>query len=163
VLEARVRRVEPAAFTKVSALGVEEQRVNVIIDITSPREQWKALGDGFRVSARIVVLAENNALQVPASAVFPLPDDAPKIAAARQSARQGGDGDSSAAQRALADDQQMAVFIIDSGRAKLTPVTLLARNGSMAWIGKGLMAGMKVIVYPPAAVKDGVRVKERKV
>jgi len=44
-----VRRVEPAAFTKVSALGIEEQRVNVLIDVTSPPEQWQSMGDGFRV------------------------------------------------------------------------------------------------------------------
>jgi HlyD family secretion protein len=136
VLEGRVRRVEPAAFTKVSALGVEEQRVNVIIDLTSPRAMWQALGDGFRVSVRIVALAQDNALQVPASAVFPLPES---------------------------DDHQMAVFVIDNGRAKLTPVTLQARNGSAAWIGKGLSAGAKVVIYPPAAVKDGVRLRERRV
>ena len=51
-----MRRVEPAAFTKVSALGVEEQRVNVLIDITSPPTRWKALGDGYRVGVRIVTL-----------------------------------------------------------------------------------------------------------
>ena len=53
VLDGRVRRVEPAAFTKVSALGVEEQRVNVIVDIDSPRETWSALGDGYRVGVRV--------------------------------------------------------------------------------------------------------------
>ncbi len=136
LLEGRVRRVEPAAFTKVSALGVEEQRVNVVIDITSPRTQWQALGDGFRISARILVTAVDAALQVPASAVFPLP--------------QG-------------DSQQMAVFVVDSGRAKLTPVALRARNGSAAWIGPGLAAGTQVIVYPPTAVRDGVHVRVRRV
>ena len=72
-LEGRVRSVEPAAFTKVSALGVEEQRVRVLIDITTPPAQWQALGDGYRVSVRIVTLAEDKAVQVPVSAVFPLP------------------------------------------------------------------------------------------
>ena len=47
-LEGRVRAVEPAAFTKVSALGVEEQRVNVLIDLSTPPERWRALGDGYR-------------------------------------------------------------------------------------------------------------------
>jgi HlyD family secretion protein len=140
VLQGRVRRVEPAAFTKVSALGVEEQRVNVIIELTSPREQWRALGDGYRVSLRIVVLAEERALQVPASAVFPHP---------------AGDGAGGAA------GTEHAVFLIDAGRARLAPVTLLARNDSMAWIGEGPAAGARVIVYPPAAVRDGVRVRER--
>jgi HlyD family secretion protein len=69
-LEGRVRRVEPSAYTKVSALGVEEQRVNVIIDIVSPRERWRSVGDGYRVDARIVVHREENALRVPVSALF---------------------------------------------------------------------------------------------
>ena len=54
-LAGRVRRVEPSAFTKISALGVEEQRTNVVIDIVSPESEWVALGDGYRVDARIVV------------------------------------------------------------------------------------------------------------
>jgi HlyD family secretion protein len=163
VLEGRIKRVEPAAFTKVSALGVEEQRVNVVIDIGTPRAQWKALGDGFRVSARIVVTAVNEALLVPASAVFPAPYMAPKTAAVQPSAPQGGDGDSGAAQRPLQDDHQMAAFVISNGRAKLTPVKLAGRNGTSAWVSEGLAAGAKVIVYPPTAVRDGVRVRERKV
>jgi HlyD family secretion protein len=72
VLEGRVRMVEPSAFTKVSALGVEEQRVIVRIDITSPRETWRQLGDGFRVNVRVVVEEAHDALRVPVSAVFPL-------------------------------------------------------------------------------------------
>ena len=50
-----MRRVEPSGFTKISALGVEEQRVNVIIDFDDPPEQRPALGDGYRVEVRIVV------------------------------------------------------------------------------------------------------------
>lgn len=69
-LEGRVRRVEPSAFTKVSALGVEEQRVNVIIDLVSSREQWQNLGDAYRVDAKIVVHSAENALQVPVAALF---------------------------------------------------------------------------------------------
>lgn len=65
-----VRRIEPSAFTKVSALGVEEQRVNVIIDFASPREDWAMLGDAFRVDVRIVVFALDDATKVPASALF---------------------------------------------------------------------------------------------
>jgi HlyD family secretion protein len=66
-LEARVRRVEPSGFTKVSALGVEEQRVNVIADLAEPN---RALGDGYRFEARIVVWEGPDVLQVPASALF---------------------------------------------------------------------------------------------
>ncbi|MEM9074712.1 MAG: efflux RND transporter periplasmic adaptor subunit [Myxococcota bacterium] len=69
-LEGHVQRVEPSAFTKVSALGVEEQRVNVVIDIDSERRQWEALGDGYRVESRIRVWREEDALHVPASALF---------------------------------------------------------------------------------------------
>ena len=69
-LQGRVRLVEPSAFTKVSALGVEEQRVWVVIDITSPREDWPTLGDGFRVDARLIVDEVSKATLVPASALF---------------------------------------------------------------------------------------------
>jgi HlyD family secretion protein len=69
-LQAHVARVEPSAFESVSALGVTEQRVNVVIDLDSPREQWKALGDGFRVEANIVIWQGDDVLTVPASAVF---------------------------------------------------------------------------------------------
>jgi HlyD family secretion protein len=69
-LEARVQRIEPGAFTKISALGVEEQRVWVILDITSPREQWQDLGDAYRVEAEFILWEGNDILQVPASALF---------------------------------------------------------------------------------------------
>jgi len=69
-LEGRVRRVEPAAFTKVSALGVEEQRVNVIVDFASSPAQWRQLGDGYRVDVRIVVLAKPDAVVAPVAALF---------------------------------------------------------------------------------------------
>ena len=65
-----VRVSEPAGFTKVSALGVEEQRVRIIADITSPRESWRRLGDGYRVEARFVIWEGTEVLQIPASALF---------------------------------------------------------------------------------------------
>jgi len=65
----RVRRIEPAAFTKVSALGVEEQRVNVIVDFAAPLD-WQNLGDAHRVDARILVDKRNDAVMVPLGAVF---------------------------------------------------------------------------------------------
>lgn len=67
VLQARVRLVEPSAFTKISALGVEEQRVNVIADFT---EASKALGDGYRVEGRIVIWENDNVLKISSSALF---------------------------------------------------------------------------------------------
>lgn len=69
-LEGRVRLVEPAAFLKISALGVEEQRVNVVVDFVTPYEQRRNLGDNFRVEARIVVWESDNTLKVPAGALF---------------------------------------------------------------------------------------------
>lgn len=69
-LEGKVRNVEPVGFTKVSALGVEEQRVLVIADFTSPADQWQRLGDGYRVEARFVLWHEDNVLQIPASSLF---------------------------------------------------------------------------------------------
>jgi HlyD family secretion protein len=69
-LAGRVRRVEPAGFTKISSLGVEEQRVLVIVDITSPTEMWHVLGDGYRLEAHFVVWEGRDILQVPTSALF---------------------------------------------------------------------------------------------
>jgi len=65
-----VRRVEPSGFTKISALGVEEQRVNVVIDFEDPREAWEALGDGYRVEVRVVVWERDEVLKVPTSSLF---------------------------------------------------------------------------------------------
>jgi HlyD family secretion protein len=70
ILEGRVRVVEPAGFTKVSALGVEEQRVRVIVDITSPAEQWLQMGDGYRVEASFVLWQGSDLLLLPTSALF---------------------------------------------------------------------------------------------
>lgn len=70
ILYGTVRVVEPAGFTKISSLGVEEQRTLVIADITSMPESWQRLGDGYRVEARFIIWAGENILQVPASAIF---------------------------------------------------------------------------------------------
>ena len=69
-LQGAVRMIEPTGFTKVSALGVEEQRVRVIAEITTPREVWQRLGDGYRVEARFVIWEGQDILQIPASALF---------------------------------------------------------------------------------------------
>ena len=138
-LEGRVRLVEPSAFTKVSALGVEEQRVKVLIDITSPSTQWAALGDGFRVGVRIVTIVVDNAVKVPASAIFPVPQGSDDAV--------GG----------------MAAFVVENGQARLVTVEIGARNATDAWVRKGLSAGAAVVVYPPPAMKDGLRVRPRSV
>lgn len=69
-LTGHVRLVEPAAFTRVSSLGVEEQRVNVVVDLDDAHARWSSLGDGYRVEAHIVVVEVADTLLVPASAVF---------------------------------------------------------------------------------------------
>lgn len=69
-LEGVVRVVEPVGFTKVSALGVEEQRVWVIVAFTSPPQKWQRLGDGYRVEASFILWESQDILQVPASALF---------------------------------------------------------------------------------------------
>ncbi len=135
-LQGVVRLVEPAGFTKISALGVEEQRVEALVDITSEPSAWGQLGDGYRVSARIVTRAVDGAVKLPVGAVFPLPRP---DGAARH-----------------------AAFVVEDGHARKVPVEVQARNGEEAWIAKGLRPGDTVIVYPPPAVRDGARVSSRK-
>jgi len=131
-IAARVRLVEPAAFTKVSALGIEEQRVKVVVDLDAPPAGWRAMGDGFRVTLRIFTQRVDQAVLVPVGALFPI-----------------GDGG-------------MGVFRVEEGRARLQPVELAGRNGSEGWVRSGLKPGQQVIVYPPPTVGDGLRVEARR-
>ncbi len=82
-----VRVVEPAGFTKISSLGVEEQRVLVIADITSEQEKWQALGDGYRLEAHFIIWEGKNILQLPASALFRSGSDWAVFAAEKGKAR----------------------------------------------------------------------------
>ena len=125
--EGRVRLIEPAAATKISALGLEEQRVNVVIE---PLQELPP-GDGYTVRVQVVLRRAEEALQVPVSAVFPQPGSP------------GGH----------------AVFTIDNGRAHLTPVTVLGRGAGQAWVGEGMRSGQAVVVFPPASLQDGTRVR----
>ena len=74
-LKGIVRRVEPFGFYKISALGIEEQRVNVIVDFVSPHEEWASLGHGYRVETRVVIELRDNVLKVPESALFRVGSD----------------------------------------------------------------------------------------
>jgi HlyD family secretion protein len=131
VLEGRVRVVEPAGFTKVSSLGVEEQRVLVIIDLTSPADVWRGLGDAYRLDAIFVIWEKSSVLQVPEkSALF------------RRS-----DG--------------WAVFTLENKRAKLQEVRVGRRNGITAEIVSGIGEGTVVITHPDDAIGEGVKVKAR--
>lgn len=138
-LAGRVRKVEPAAFTKISALGVEEQRVRVLIDIDTPPAGGARLGVAYRVNVRIVTARQQQVRKVPVSAVFPLP---------------GKDG---------AQGRGMGVYLVRDGRAHLTPVNLGGRNEAEAWVREGLAAGARVVVYPPTELRDGMRVRVREV
>lgn len=129
----RVRRIEPAAFTKVSALGVEEQRVNVLVDLDPPAPGTPplAVGDGFRVDLRIVVLAQADAVLAPVSALF----------------RAGGSG------------ADWAVFLLDGERVVRREVKVAARGPLTASIAAGLQPGDRVVVYPSDALTEGRRVR----
>jgi len=121
------------------------QQSETVVALGTPLiELGEALGDGFRVGVRIVTVAQEEALQVPVSAVFPLPADGAGL---------GPD--------AAADPPTHAVFVVEGGLARQVPVRLGGRNGSAAWIRSGLALGTSVIVYPPATVRDGVRVRVR--
>ncbi|HET6520862.1 MAG TPA: HlyD family efflux transporter periplasmic adaptor subunit, partial [Geminicoccaceae bacterium] len=135
-LRGTVRRVEPFGFTKVSALGIEEQRVNVLIDFTSPPEEWAALGHGFRVVARIVVWQGTDVIGVPIGAVF------------RPAAGATGAGD-------------WAVFVVRDGRARLRPVTLGAFTDRAVEVTSGLEPGEVVLLHPSDRIEDGTPVEQR--
>jgi len=124
-----VRRIEPSAFTKISALGVEEQRTQVIIDITSPRTQWSALGHGYRLEARFILWRAPAALNVPNGAIFQF-------------------GDSGA----------VAVFVVRDGRARIQTVEAGRRGERHTRILSGLEAGQPVIAHPDNEIADGARV-----
>ena len=142
-LPATVRTVEPAAFTKVSALGVEEQRVRVIADLAGPPG---SLGDGYRVEARIVTWSAASVLKVPASAIF-------RRAAASASAAGHASPEGEA--------PDWAVFVVADGRAQLRPVEPGHRASAEVEILKGIAAGERVVLHPPNELRDGARVSTR--
>ena len=128
VLAASVTRVEPGAFTKVSALGVEEQRTRVILDLSTAPQQWAALGDGYRVEVEFILRQEKDVLQIPSNALF-----------------RHADG--------------WAVYRVEDGVARRTPLQLGLRSTTAAQVIGGLQAGQSVIVQPDDRIKDGTRVK----
>lgn len=69
-LAGRVRKVEPSGFTRPSALGVDEQRVNIVVALTEPQTKWAGLGDGYRVEARFVLWHAAKVLKAPQGAIF---------------------------------------------------------------------------------------------
>ncbi len=133
-LKGIVRRVEPFGYTKVSALGIEEQRVNVIIDFVSPREEWASLGHGYRVETRVVTERRDNVLKAPISALFRVGQDWAVFRV---------DGNA------------------DGGKVKTVKVKVGSRNTLDAEITDGLKAGDIVIMHPSDQVIEGVSVAKR--
>lgn len=131
VLEARLRKIEPVARTKVSALGIEEQRVDALFDILTPPEDRPGLGEGFAVFLRIIEWEAEDALQVPVSALF---------------RRDGG----------------WAVFVVEDGVTRLTPVEIGRRGERTAEVRGGLAPGAAVVTHPSDAVGEGTRVVDRR-
>lgn len=127
-LQGRVRRIEPWGFTKVSALGVEEQRVNVLVDLLSPQVQWASLGEGYRLDAHIRVYRNDRALRLPTGALF----------------RSGG--------------QWTVYALESNGRVKLLPVRIGHRGPVFTELLSGLAAGARVVLYPGDTIHDGGRV-----
>lgn len=130
-LNGRVRLVEPYGFTKVSALGVEEQRVNVVIDFIEPFDAIQRLGHGYRATVRIVTWSAPNILKVPISALF----------------RSGG--------------EWSVFTVDSEGRARLKKVMVGHMNDSSAEVLGGLSAGEKVLLHPSDKVRDGIKVAQR--
>jgi HlyD family secretion protein len=127
-LAAIVRRIEPAGFTKVSALGVEEQRVNVVLDFVDADDEADALlGDAYRVETRIVLWEAPNVLKVPTNALF-------------------------------RDNTQWAVYVVSGGRARRTLVEIGHQTAQEAEVMNGLTERSMVIVHPGDRVRDGTRI-----
>lgn len=131
-LVGRVIRIEPSAFTRVSPLGVEEQRVHVIVALDGPlgREGPLALGDRFRVDVALVAWQADDVVRVPVRALFRL-------------------------------DGGWAVWLADEGRARLQPVELGPRGRDAAVVTRGLSPGDSVVAYPPESLEDGARIRPR--
>jgi HlyD family secretion protein len=130
-LEARVHRVEPAGFTKVSALGIEEQRVRTILRLINPPEERERLGHGYRTLVRITVERHDNALLVPLGALF----------------RQGQDW--------------AVFVATDAGQAALRVIETGARDARSAVVLSGLEEGERVILHPSDRIEEGTAIEER--
>ncbi|MFZ5832458.1 MAG: efflux RND transporter periplasmic adaptor subunit [Planctomycetota bacterium] len=129
---ATVRRIYPAGFTKVSSLGVEQQRVMVIIGI-EPNEvtrlvEQRGVGVGYRVRARIITAEQSGALTIPRSALL------------------------------RSNDGRWQVFLVREGEARLQPVEVGLMNDELVEIRGGLGEGDLVVTAPEATLVDGAAV-----
>jgi HlyD family secretion protein len=152
VLKGRVRRVEPYGFTKVSALGIEEQRVNVIVDFADGPAKWQRLGHGYRVETRIVLWRGDDVVKLPLSALF----------RADEASHENGSAPAQkgvAARAAAAAD--WAVFVNKKGKARLRNVVRGHHNGLEVEITSGLEPGERVVLHPSDRVVEGVKLEAR--
>jgi len=131
ILDGSVQVVEPSGYTRISALGVEEQRVPVIVDILSQHEQWKQLGDGYRVVAEFIIWQDEEVIQLPSSSLF----------------RTAG--------------EQWSLFVVEDDKAQLRNVEVGYQSGLRTQILEGLQIGEDVITHPDERIEDGVKVKIR--
>ncbi len=130
-LHAHVRMVEPSATTKLSALGVEEQRVNVVLDLDEARDRWAALGDGYRVEVAIVIDAYDGATLVPIGALF----------------RKEG--------------QSHVFAMDAGGVVREREVVIVAQGALSAAVSSGVEPGEKVVLHPSDRIKEGTLVEAR--
>ena len=130
-LQGVVSRIEPIGFTKVSALGIEEQRVNVIIDFTSPLQQRRRLGHGYQVDVEVVLWESNSVLKVPLTALF------------------------------RDQQQQWSVFVEQQGQARKRQLQLGYMNSLNAEVLQGLAEGEVIVLHPNEKIREGVKIKAR--
>ncbi len=142
-LSGEVTRIAPIAVTKVSALGVEEQRVRVEIALTSPPEARAGLGHGYRLKARIITWQTDEALVVPAAALF----------------RDGEAWSVFAVETTQARGWQ--AHLLPQQRLVKRRVVVEANNGLQAAVASGLQTGEQVVLYPDKGLQEGQAVADR--
>jgi HlyD family secretion protein len=123
--------VEPSAFTKTTSLGIEEQRVNVLIDPAGDDlSGWSALGDGFQMEAAVVLDRRRGVLAIPAGALMREPDG-------------------------------WFAYVVDGDHARKRTIEVGDRNEHEVEVAAGLAAGARVVVYPSDQIEDGTLVAAR--
>ena len=142
-LLAHVRLVEPSGYLKLSALGVEEQRVHVIAQFDTPYAERPTLGNGYRVEAEIVIWEENDVLKVPTGALF----------------RDNGASQTTSSEKPAADI--WAVFVVENGLAIKRRIEVGRRNGLEAEVLNGLSETDLVVVHPSDRIQDQIQVQPR--